>query len=311
MKVSIITACFNSKNTIKATLDSVLSQNYHSIEHIIMDNISDDGTIEIINSYKIPYEKKGFDLIINSKKDNGIYDAMNEGLKLCKGDVVGFLNSDDFFASNNVVELIVWGFIKPSNNVINIIYADVEYINNDEEVIRKVEGKIINKKSFKYGFHPAHPSFYARKSIYEKYGYFNTKYTISADYEIMLRFLYKYRLNSLYIHDCFVKMRLGGVSNANIKNIFLANMQCMQSWRDNNLSKFPIFIIFKILNKIMQTNLIKFFNLLLRGGQEENEISLSYFKIILNIYSIFYILYYYKTYYKSLFYKIQNHGLHP
>ena len=272
MKISIITACFNSKNTIKSTLDSVLSQNYPSIEHIIIDNVSNDGTLEILNSYKKEYEKKGFNLIINSQKDNGIYDAMNKGLELCSGEIVGFLNSDDFFASNNVVELIVWGFIKPSNNVINIIYADVEYINNDEEVIRKVEGKIINKKSFKYGFHPAHPSFYAKKEIYEKYGGFNTKYSIAADYEIMLRLLHKYNLKSLYIHDCFVKMRLGGVSNANIKNIFLANIECMQSWRDNNLSKFPIFIIFKILNKIMQINLIRFFmHLAFRGGGKKKK----------------------------------------
>ena len=270
MKISIITACFNSKNTIKATLDSVLSQNYPYIEHIIIDNVSNDGTLEIIKSYEDSYAKKGFNLIINSQKDNGIYDAMNKGLELSSGEIVGFLNSDDFFPKNNVLEIIAWGFLKPTKNEIKIVYADVEYIDNTSLTIRKIKGKIINKNSFKYGFHPAHPSFYAKKEIYEKYGGFNTKYSIAADYEIMLRLLHKYNLNSLYIHDCFVKMRLGGVSNANIKNIFLANMQCMQSWRDNNLSKFPIFIIFKILNKIMQINLINFFSSIInRGGQEE------------------------------------------
>lgn len=247
-KISIITACFNSSKSIASNIESILSQEYNNIEHIIIDNISYDDTIKIIESYKKEYEKKNINLVISSKKDNGIYYAMNDGIKLSKGDIIGFLNSDDYFATNNVTSLIVWGFNKPTKP--KIIYANIDYINNKNKIVRTLKGMQNSTNAFKLGFHPAHPSFYVKKDIYKEYGKFNTKYKIASDYEIMLRFLVKYKLDSLYINDCFVKMKLGGVSNANIKNIIKANIECANSWRDNKLSNFPLFIIFKILSKV-------------------------------------------------------------
>ncbi|RDU63158.1 glycosyltransferase family 2 protein [Helicobacter sp. MIT 14-3879] len=262
LKISIITPSYNSKETILLNLDSVLSQDYKFIEHIIIDNKSNDGTLELLQRYKDKYNKK-YTFKIVSEKDSGIYHAMNKGISLSSGDIIGFLNSDDFFANSNIVSIIAWGFAKPTKP--QIIYADICYINNNFQVIRKLKGKSYNKASFKFGFHPAHPSFYVKKEVFNKYGNFNINYKISADYELMLRFLYKNNISSLYIDETFVKMKVGGISNRNIKNIIKANIECAKSWRDNNLSRFPIFIILKLVSKLQS---IRYKNIFRWGGVE-------------------------------------------
>ncbi|RDU58235.1 glycosyltransferase family 2 protein [Helicobacter sp. MIT 99-5507] len=257
-KISVITATFNSQATIKQTLDSVSSQNYLNIEHIIVDGKSNDNTLKIIESYKPIYEAKNIKLIISSKKDLGIYDAFNRGIELSSGDLIGFLNSDDFFSNNNILSIINWAFNKPGNKKVETISANLEYIDSRYQIIRKLQGRNISKKDFKKGFHPAHPTFYARKEIFNKYGKFDLSYKIAGDYELMLRLLVKHNINNLYINDNFVKMKIGGVSNQNLKNIYEANVECFRAWKENHLAISPLFIFIKPLKKIKEINFIKY-----------------------------------------------------
>ncbi|TLD96858.1 glycosyltransferase [Helicobacter jaachi] len=248
-KISIITATFNVAHTIKHTLDSVIMQDFSDFEHIIIDGKSSDNTLEIIESYRAKYAQKGIALRILSERDNGIYDAMNKGLKHARGQIVGFLNADDFFASNLVLRFIAWGFDSPRG--IDILYANVLYVNAQHKPLRNLKGREFSRYFFALGLHPPHPSFYVKRRVYEEYGGFDLTYNIAADYEIMLRFLQRYRLKSLYINECFVKMRSGGTSNASLKNILRANMQCMRAWRQNHHSyKYaPLSVGLKILRK--------------------------------------------------------------
>ena len=269
-KISIITATFNSQGTIKQTLDSVSSQDYLNIEHIIVDGKSSDNTLKIIESYKPIYEAKNIKLIISSKKDLGIYDAFNRGIELSSGDLIGFLNSDDFFAKNDILSIINWAFNKPGKQI-QTISANLEYIDSRYQIIRKLQGRNINKKDFKKGFHPAHPTFYTRKEIFDKYGKFDLSYKIAGDYELMLRLLVKHDINNLYINDNFVKMKIGGVSNQNLKSIYEANVECFRAWKENHLDISPLFIITKPLKKIKEINFIKYIKYILSknwGGED-------------------------------------------
>ena len=248
-KISLITTTFNSAATISSTLESTLAQSYTDFEHIIIDNQSQDSTLSIIESYRPHYEAKGVSLRVFSQRDSGIYDGMNKGLERAKGEIVGFLNADDFFASHLVLAFIAWGFDKPDS--IDVVYANILYVSHTLEPLRRLDGKPLRKRDFALGFHPPHPSFYARKALYTRYGGFNLSYAIAADYEIMLRFLHKYQAKSLYIDECFVKMRVGGASNASLANIMRANFECARAWRDNGLSTFPIFVVLKPLRKML------------------------------------------------------------
>ena len=255
-RILLITTAFNAQRTIAHTLDSVLLQKYSDFEHIIIDAKSSDKTLEIIESYHPLYEQKGIALRTVSQRDKGIYDGMNKGLAYAKGEIVGFLNADDFFASNDVLSFVAWGFDKPDS--VKIVYANIAYINAHNKPLRYLKGKPFTRIGFLCGIHPPHPSFYAKKCVYEEYGNFNLDFSIAADYEIMLRFLYKYNLKSFYIDKCFVKMYAGGTSNASLKNIITANMQCAKAWRHNQLSKLPFFILLKPLNKIKDRVLMRF-----------------------------------------------------
>ncbi len=266
-KISIITAALNAAHTLPSTLDSVLAQDYAHIEHIIIDGKSSNNTLDLIESYRHKYHTKGYELHVFSQKDRGIYDAMNKRLQLASGEIVGFLNADDFFAQNNVASLIAWGFAKPSN-AIQIVYADVIYVDKNLKPIRDFRAKPYTKDAFRFGFHPPHPSFYVKKDVYQTYGGFNLKYKIASDYEIMLRFLEKHQLQSLYIQEYFVKMRIGSVSNANFKNIIRANLECFASFKDNNLARFPIFIALKPLSKLKSVRYKQIAKKLLGGAHK-------------------------------------------
>lgn len=265
LTISIITATLNAAHTLPNTLDSILAQDYAHIEHIIIDGKSSDDTLALIESYRPKYHKKGYELRVSSQKDNGIYDAMNRGLALASGEIVGFLNADDFFAHSKVASLIAWGFSKPTDDV-QIVYADIVFVDTNLVPIRTFSAKPYRKNAFRFGFHPPHPSFYATKQAYQTYGGFNPKYTIASDYELMLRFLEKHNLKSLYIQECFVKMRAGGTSNANLKAIITANLECAQSLRDNGICAFPIFIALKPLGKLFDIHYLQVIKNLLRGG---------------------------------------------
>ena len=240
MKVSIITATYNSVKTIIDTIESVNNQDYENIEHIIIDGGSKDNTLELIKNTPNRVVK------IVSEPDKGIYDAMNKGIAL-----IGILNSDDFYTSSNVISDIVSIFLQGKYDG---IYGDLEYVNEKDtnKVIRYWKSKPYIKGLFKKGWHPAHPTFFVKKEVYDKFGNFNLKYKIGADYEIMLRFIEKNKIRVGYIPKVLVRMRIGGASNQSIKNIIKANKECYNAWKDNDLSISPIVFILKPLSKILQ-----------------------------------------------------------
>lgn len=244
MKVSIITCCYNSAATVEHAIQSVLSQDYPNIEYIIVDGLSKDNTLEVVSKYK--------DRIGNiiSEKDDGIYDAINKGVRNATGDIVGLLHSDDFFSDNQVISRIVAAF----NNQIDAVYGDLQYVakDNPDKVIRNWISGQYRPNLFKTGWMPPHPTFYVRKGKYDELGLYNTELRISADYELMLRFIQKNGITVAYIPEVLVKMRVGGESNMSLKNRLKANMEDKRAWKLNNLRPGLLTTTLKPLMKIKQ-----------------------------------------------------------
>ena len=245
MLVSIITSVLNGGATIEDTIRSVLRQNYKNIEYIIVDGGSTDGTLAILARYQGKISK------CISEPDKGIYDAMNKGIKLATGDVIGFLNSDDFYAGERVIQQIAEA-IQAGNA--DCCYGDLEYVagNNLNKTIRKWKSQPYEEGLFEKGWHPPHPTFFVKKSVFDKYGGFDLRYDIGADYELMLRFLKKYGVRSCYIPDVLVKMRTGGKSNKNLWQIIKANVECYRAWKRNNLEMSPFRMAKKPVSKLIQ-----------------------------------------------------------
>lgn len=210
MKITIITVSFNSAKTIKDTIESVRSQTYQDFEYLIVDGGSKDGTLNIIRQYESCFGQR---LRWISEPDKGIYDAMNKGIRLASGEVVGILNSDDYFTSNSVLEQIAEAMSDPD---IDAIYGDVHYVSNDQppHCTRYYSSRIFRRNLMRFGFMPAHPSFYCRRTIYEKYGGFDTSFRIAADFENLLRLIFINRIRTRYIPLDFVTMRTGGASSS-------------------------------------------------------------------------------------------------
>ncbi len=227
MKISIITATYNSAATLQKTFDSVASQTYKDVEYVVVDGNSKDGTIDLI--------KKNESIISKwiSEPDKGIYDAINKGIELASGDIIGLMHSDDFFANNEVLEKIALAFQEGTD----CIYGDLNYVDRDhpERIIRKWQSQDYNDSLFYEGWMPAHPTFYLRAKHYKKFGKYNLDFRISADYELMLRMLVKNNLSSRYIPIVMVNMRVGGESNVTLKNRWLANQEDAKAWHLNNL----------------------------------------------------------------------------
>jgi glycosyltransferase involved in cell wall biosynthesis len=244
MKISIITISYNSAGTIHDTLQSLATQDYPDIEHIIVDGASNDKTLDIIAQFH-----KVSKLI--SEKDNGLYDAMNKGLQLATGDIIGILNSDDFYADNEVLKKVAAAFDNPHTHC---VYGDLQYVNarNPVKIVRTWRSGNFNLKNFLYGWMPPHPTFFARKDVYDKVGLFNTTLKTAADYEMMLRILYKYQYSVAYIPEVLVKMRTGGVSNASLRNRFKANREDARAWKLNNKRPHFFTLYLKPLRKISQ-----------------------------------------------------------
>jgi len=231
MKVSIITVCYNRKATITQSINSVLDQDYPNIEYIIIDGNSSDGTQSIIESYsnKIAH--------YISEPDKGMYDAINKGLKLATGDIIGLMHSDDTFYDNSVVSKIVNTFLMSSNA--DAVYGDGIYVTNDaeERIIRNRIGGQYNFEKIKSGWLPLHPTVYIKKSIIEKYGYYSLDFKIASDTEFLLRYLFKHKINIVYMNEYVVKMKMGGLST-DYKRVFHVLSEDYKIYKYHNLSAF-------------------------------------------------------------------------
>lgn len=227
MKVSIITACHNSENFIGQTIRSVLSQTHPGIEYIIVDGQSQDRTVEIIKSFGSQISTWV------SEPDKGLYDALNKGIELASGEIVGFLHSDDFLADEHVIEKIVELF---AGSHADSVYGDIQYVDQNDvtKILTNRKSGRYNIRKFRSGWLPPHPTFYAKRLFYEKFGAFDTSFDIAADYDCMLRFLFKNKISVAYLPEVMVKMRVGGVSNRTMKNISRKWQEDYRAMKSNN-----------------------------------------------------------------------------
>ena len=246
MKISIITATFNSGATVRDTLDSVLKQNYTNYELIIKDGGSKDNTMEICREYEQAFEGR---LRIISCPDKGIYDAMNQGIKAATGDVVGILNSDDLYIDENILGDIASAFERNDVGCVygNLYFVDAEYTN---KVTRRWIGSQHYKGAFQKGWHPAHPTFYAKREYYEVFGGFDTTFDVSADFELMLRFIEKNEIKSLYMDRYFIRMRIGGESTGSLSKIITGNRNVLRAFKKNGIEVSALYPMRRILPKI-------------------------------------------------------------
>ena len=214
MKVSIITATWNSAATLRDTLESVLSQTYQDIEHIIIDGKSADETMDIVRSYNPRYNGR---LRYISEPDHGIYDAMNKGIAMADGDVVGILNSDDFYTSSDVLELLI---NRLGESGADAVYGDIHFVDDSDltKCVRYYSSKGFRRWKMRLGWMPAHPSFYCKKSVYERFGAFDISYKIGADFENLLRLIFVNHIKAVYVPVDCVTMRTGGASTSGFKS---------------------------------------------------------------------------------------------
>lgn len=245
MKISIITITYNSESTIRDTIESVLNQDYKDIEYIIVDGLSNDNTLNIIGEYKNRISK------IISEKDKGLYDALNKGIAIATGDVVGIIHSDDFYTSNDVITKVANTFMV---NHCDAVYADLYYVDKKDtsKIFRKWKSGQYKSGAFIKGWMPPHPTFFVKNGCYTKYGVFNLQLKSAADYELMLRFIHKYRIKLAYLPEFIIKMRVGGKSNVSIKNRLRANSEDRKAWEINGLKPHFYTLYLKPLRKIIQ-----------------------------------------------------------
>lgn len=244
MKISVITASYNSAATIADTLRSVAEQDHEDIEHLIIDGASKDSTMEIVDGFPHVVRKI-------SEKDKGIYDAMNKGVQMASGEIIAILNSDDFYASPKVLSSVAGLFADPS---VQAVYGDLQYVdqNDTSRIKRYWKAGSFTPGKFFFGWMPPHPSFFVRKEVYDKVGLFNTNLKTSADYELMLRILLKYRLKAAYLPMVLVKMREGGLSNSSFRHRLKANREDRLAWKLNGLKPYFFSLYLKPIRKIFQ-----------------------------------------------------------
>lgn len=249
MKISIITATYNSAKTVRDTIESVLNQTYDNIEYIIVDGGSNDNTLDIVKEYEPKFNGR---LKWISEKDNGIYDAMNKGIDLARGEVVGILNSDDLYENSFVIKNVINEFINDAE--LDAVHANLYYVrNNDINIIVRhwITGDFVEKSFFK-GWHPAHPTLFLKMNVYRIYGNFNLNFNLAADFEFMLRIFEVNKIKSRYIPITIVRMRLGGATSKNIINIFKGNKECIKAFRVNNLSPPLLYPFYRLIPKLKQ-----------------------------------------------------------
>lgn len=244
---TVITATYNSEDTINETINSVKSQIGVSIQHIIVDGISSDSTMEIINNYQ--NENNNISVNIISEKDKGVYDAMNKGIKIAKGKIISILNSDDIYFNNKVLSEI----FNLYNNGFEIIYGDL--IIKDFKMSKIIRTWIVGKyydNGFKFGWHPAHPSFFVSKNVYDTIGLFDLNYKIASDFDFMLRSFNSKIFKSFYIKKITTVMRIGGMSTGSLSNIIKGNREILKSLKNQGYNHIYFYVIRRFFKKIKQ-----------------------------------------------------------
>lgn len=243
MKISVVTVTFNSEKTVEDTIKSVLSQEYKDYEYLVVDGGSKDGTVDIIKRYEKEFEKLRAECLEKggpvpsfrwiSERDKGMYDGINKGIRMATGDVVGIINSDDFYHRTDIFTKIAEAFADGSE----AIYGDVRFVNPDnlEKTVRYYSSKNWAPWRFRFGFMPAHPSFFEKKVNFDKYGYYQYDYHIGADYELLTRHLYTNKVKAKYIPLDFMKMRTGGRSTDGIKSNILLNKEIVRACSENGI----------------------------------------------------------------------------
>lgn len=243
-KVSIITSVLNGADTIADTIESVIQQQYNNIEYIIIDGNSSDNTVPIIRRYGDKVD------ILVSEPDQGVYDAMNKGIKLARGDIIAILNSDDVYADSTVVGQMV-NFMETT--LVDAAYSNLVYVDRDDtgRIKRFWNPGEYKKGAFLRGWTIPHPTFFCRREIFDKFGLYNTKFQIAADFELMMRFVEKHKIKVDYLPKAIVKMRTGGKANV-LNGVIRGNMEIIRAFRINGLHLSPLFFISKPITKISQ-----------------------------------------------------------
>ena len=245
MKISIITVCYNSETTIRDTIESVLSQDYMDIEYIIVDALSNDKTMDIVGEYN------NISKII-SEPDQGIYDAMNKGVRNSTGEIIGILNSDDFFETTHVLSNIARLF--QQNQSTSVVFGDLVYVNpgNLKKTVRFYSSSKFKPWKLRFGWMPPHPTTFIKRDVYEKYGLYNLTFSIASDFELFVRMLYRHKLSYIRVPKILVRMRTGGVSTSGIKNSICMTREIVRACKINGLYTNLFFILTKIPFKLME-----------------------------------------------------------
>lgn len=248
MKISIITATYNSGETILDTINSVLAQDYCNFEYIIIDGGSKDNTLDIIRANEPRFNGR---MKWVSENDKGIYDAMNKGIGRATGDVIGILNSDDYYTSKDVLSTYAKTF---SDYNVDAVYGDIHFIrnNNPEKIARYYSSKIFRPFLLRFGFMPAHPSFYLRRSVYDKVGCYSLEYKIGADFEMMTRLFKKHKISYKYVPKDMVTMRMGGASTSGVSSHKLLLKEDARACRENGIYSNTFLIALKYFYKVFE-----------------------------------------------------------
>ena len=227
MKISIITVCYNAENTIEDTINSVIKQRYSNIEYIVLDGLSTDNTMDIVNKYSSSIHRT------ISKKDKGMYDAINNGIAIATGDIIGILNADDVFENDFVLESVADSFSK--NKGLQSLIGDIAFENKAGKIIRHYSAEKWTPGKFAWGFMPPHPSFYCKRDLFDKWGYYRIDFDIAADYELLIRFFKTNSVSYKYLPQVMVRMKMGGKSTNGLKSTFKINKEILRACRQNGI----------------------------------------------------------------------------